>query len=87
MVAFVEGRPQHNQQQLFQAVRGPGFGGDPSLAKIIEQQRFNLDNGNKFGHAAHQVIINFSYINEHQFGQYKYSVIIKQMLYIYLHST
>ena len=57
MVAFVEGRPQGNNQQLFQAVRGAGFQGDPSLAKIIEEQRFNLGNGGKFGHAANQVII------------------------------
>ena len=54
-VAFVEGRPQRSQDQLFQAVRGPGFGGDPSLAKIIELQRFSLGNGGKFGHAANQV--------------------------------
>ena len=55
MVALVEGRPQGNTQQLFQAVRGAGFNGDPSLAKIIEEQRFNLGNGGKFGHAANQV--------------------------------
>ena len=55
VVAFGEGRPQHNQQ-LFQAVRGPGYGGDASLAKIIEEQRFSLDNADKFGHAVNQVI-------------------------------
>jgi hypothetical protein len=55
MVALVEGRPQRNNQQLFQAVRGPGFNGDSSMAKIIEEQRFNLGNGGKFGHAANQV--------------------------------
>jgi len=38
----------------FKASVGPGFGGDSSLAKIIEEQRFVVDNGNKFGHAAHQ---------------------------------
>ena len=55
MVALVEGRPQRNNQPLFEAVRGAGYGGDPSLAKIIEEQRFNLGNGGKFGHAANQV--------------------------------
>jgi len=38
----------------FRAAVAPSFGGDPSLAKIIEEQRFVVDNGNKFGHAAHQ---------------------------------
>ena len=56
MVALAGGKPQGHNQQLFQAARGPGYGGDPSLAKIIEEQRFNLGNGGKFGHAAHQVI-------------------------------
>ena len=56
MVAVVEGRPQRNNQHLFRAVQGPGFGGDPSLAKIIEEQRFVLGNGGKFGHAANQVL-------------------------------
>ena len=55
LVASVAGRPQGNNQQLFQAQRGAGFQGDPSLAKIIEEQRFNLGNGGKFGHAANQV--------------------------------
>ena len=56
-MASVAGRPQGNNQQLFQAQRGAGFNGDPSLAKIIEEQRFNLGNGGKFGHAANQVCI------------------------------
>ena len=56
-MASVAGRPQGNNQQLFQAQRGAGFNGDPSLAKIIEEQRFNLGNGGKFGHAANQVNI------------------------------
>ena len=58
MVALTEGRPQRiqaNNQQLFQASISPGFQGDASLAKIIEEQRFNLGNGGKFGHAAKQV--------------------------------
>ena len=55
LVAFGEGRPQHNQQ-LFQAAHGPGYGGDASLAKIIEEQRFSLDNADKFGHAVNQVL-------------------------------
>jgi len=38
----------------FRASVGPGFNGDPSLAKIIAEQRFLVDGGNKFGHAAHQ---------------------------------
>merc|ERR1712001_705808 len=76
MVAFVEGRPQGNNQQLFQAVRGPGFGGDPSLAKIIELQRFSLGNGGKFGHAANQedgvIIMEESSANNNRIGQYSY---------------
>lgn len=76
MVAFVEGRPQPNNQQLFQAVRGSGYGGDPSLAKIIEEQRFVLGNGGKFGHAANQedgtIIMEESSENNNRIGQYSY---------------
>jgi len=38
----------------FRASVGAGFNGDASLAKIIAEQRFIVDGGNKFGHAAHQ---------------------------------
>lgn len=76
MVALVEGRPQGNTQQLFQAVRGAGFNGDPSLAKIIEEQRFNLGNGGKFGHAANQedgvIIMEESSAGNNRIGQYSY---------------
>ena len=43
------------QGKPFRAAVGPGFNGDPSLAKIIAEQRFLVDGGNKFGHAAQQV--------------------------------
>lgn len=42
-------------QKDFRASVGPGFNGDPGSAKIIAEQRFLVDNGNRFGHAAHQV--------------------------------
>jgi len=76
MVAFVEGKPQGHNQQLFQAQRGAGFQGDPSLAKIIEEQRFNLGNGGKFGHAANQedgvIIMEESSGSNNRIGQYSY---------------
>lgn len=76
LVALVEGRPQRNNQQLFQAVRGPGFNGDSSMAKIIEEQRFNLGNGGKFGHAANQedgtIIMEESSAGNNRIGQYSY---------------
>ena len=31
----------------------PQFNGDPSMAKIIQEQRFNIGDG-RFGHAAQQ---------------------------------
>ena len=48
MVAFVEGKPQGHNQQLFQAQRGAGYQGDPSLAKIIEERKICWDKGAKF---------------------------------------
>jgi len=76
MVALVEGRPQRNNQQLFQAVRGAGFNGDPSLAKIVESQRFNLNNGGKFGHATNQedgvLVMEESSAGNNRIGQYSY---------------
>ena len=38
-----------------QAHVGSGFQGDSSLAKIVEEQRYVVENGQKFGHAAQQV--------------------------------
>ena len=49
------GAPQHRAALDFRAAAVPGFRGDPSLAKIIEEQRFSVQNGGRFGHAAHQV--------------------------------
>ena len=48
----------------FRASVGPGFNGDPSLAKIIAEQRFLVDGGNKFGHAAHQVCVCVKYFKK-----------------------
>merc|ERR1712198_206278 len=60
----------------FQAQRGAGFQGDPSLAKIIEEQRFNLGNGGKFGHAANQedgvIIMEESSGSNSRIGAYSY---------------
>lgn len=79
MVALTEGRPQRiqaNNQQLFQASVSPGYQGDASLAKIIEEQRFNLGNGGKFGHAAKQedgvIIMEESSAGNNRIGQYSY---------------
>jgi len=53
VLGLSQAAPQ-GQGKPFRAAVGPGFNGDPSLAKIIAEQRFLVDGGNKFGHAAQQ---------------------------------
>lgn len=51
------------------------YNGDPSLAKILQEQRFNVGN-NKFGHATQQedgvAIKEESTGNNNRIGQYQY---------------
>ena len=53
----------------------PNYNGDPSLAKIIQEQRFNVGN-QKFGHAAQQedgvILREESDNNNNRVGQYQY---------------
>ena len=52
-----------------------GFAGDPSLAKILQEQRFNVAN-TKFGHAAEQedgvILMEQSDGNNNRIGAYQY---------------
>jgi len=65
-------------QRQFQAAVAPGFHGDASLAKIVEEQRFSVGQGNerKFGHAAQQedgvIIMEESSGGNNRIGQYSY---------------
>ena len=53
----------------------PTYNGDPSLAKIVQEQRFNVGN-EKFGHAAEQedgvILQEQSDGNNNRIGQYQY---------------
>ena len=59
---------------FFACLAAPQFHGDPSLAKIVQEQRFNVAN-DKFGHAAQQedgVIIREESNGNERIGQYQY---------------
>ena len=53
----------------------PQYHGDPSLAKILQEQRFNVAN-DKFGHATQQedgvIVREESNGNNQRIGQYQY---------------
>ena len=53
----------------------PTYNGDPSLARIVQEQRFNVGN-EKFGHAAEQedgvILMEQSDGNNNRIGQYQY---------------
>eukprot|EP00095_Tigriopus_kingsejongensis_P005570 maker-scaffold12_size759060-snap-gene-4.12 protein:Tk05570 transcript:maker-scaffold12_size759060-snap-gene-4.12-mRNA-1 annotation:"flexible cuticle protein 12 precursor" len=57
------------------APQGGLYNGDPSLAKILQEQRFNVGN-NQFGHATHQedgvIIKEESTGQNNRIGQYQY---------------
>jgi hypothetical protein len=57
------------------AMGAPQFNGDPSLAKILQEQRFNMGDG-RFGHAATQedgvIIKEESSGGNNRIGEYQY---------------